>query len=553
MTYVNNGNVIRIAITAVLLSLPHGTTPRVRGQEPIPGGSAESLSASFRDAARKVLPAVVTVRPIGVARVVRGFGPGFRVHPAPAPASDPFVSIAPLPPMDGFPPGETGGGSGVIIDAEKGYVLTNDHVTQGATEVVVVLPDGRERPVTQIRRDSRSDLALLVIDPKGLTSASWGDSEALETGDWVLAIGRPVGLSGTLAAGIVSGRPRAVGTVYPENLIQTDAAIHPGNSGGPLVNLKGQIVGINSALKASRMGLEGMGFAMPASRARRVAADLAEHGRVRRAFLGVSIGPVRDRSTADRLEQPGAVEVLSVSEGSPAERAGLKKGDRLVALNSKPIESLGMLQNAIELATPGEPLTLSVDRPGQRLRDVEVRPEAQPESPEPTSPRFPADFGTQRPAHPLPPPPRRRHPRGEAPFPPPEAGPLGESSAFPELGLRVIAPSEDVLRRYHLPRSAQGLVIVGVEPDGPADRGGFEVGTLLIDAGGQPLNSVDDLRNALAKRQDRPLICRVQRGAKREFRVLVDPATDEGAQSIEPEGPRTTLPHSPEPEKASER
>src|SRR5205807_1653836 len=155
---------------------------------------------------------------------------------------------------------------------------TNDHVIQGAREVQVTLPDGRTRVASKVKRDPKSDLALLVIDPEGLSQAEWGDSEVLDTGDWVLAVGHPFGLSNTVTAGIVSGKGRGIGMAMYEDLLQTDAAINPGNSGGPLVNLKGEIVGINSAIKTMGGGYEGVGFAVPSSRARRVAADLAEHG-----------------------------------------------------------------------------------------------------------------------------------------------------------------------------------------------------------------------------------------------------------------------------------
>ncbi|MEO6811179.1 MAG: trypsin-like peptidase domain-containing protein, partial [Isosphaeraceae bacterium] len=205
----------------------------------------EGLSASFRTAARRVLPAVVTVQPVDL---------GFPVPTMPRPLGL-DENIIPRHP----------GGSGVVIDAARGLVLTNDHVVQGRP-VVVTLPDGRERAVTRVVRDPRSDLALLVINPEGLTAADWGDSETLDIGDWVLAVGQPFGLSGTVTAGIVSGKGRGIGAAVYEDLIQTDAAINPGNSGGPLVNLKGQIIGINTAIKSINGSYEGVGFAVPASR-----------------------------------------------------------------------------------------------------------------------------------------------------------------------------------------------------------------------------------------------------------------------------------------------
>jgi S1-C subfamily serine protease len=248
-------------MVAILACLGFGAIPAF-GQ-----GEAETLSASFRKASKQVLPAVVTVRPVGGPRPFEGPDARGRVLP---------------PRLPGMPPPESGG-SGVVINAEKGYVLTNDHVVQEAGRVEVTLHDGRARVASQVRRDPKSDLALLVIDPEGLTQADWGDSDALDTGDWVLAVGQPFGLSNTVTAGIVSGKGRGIGMAMYEDLIQTDAAINPGNSGGPLVNLKGEVVGINTAIKTQGGGYEGVGFAVPASRARRVAADLAEHGRVRRA------------------------------------------------------------------------------------------------------------------------------------------------------------------------------------------------------------------------------------------------------------------------------
>jgi serine protease Do len=324
-------------------------------------GEAETLSASFRKAAKRVLPAVVTVRPVG--------------PPGPLNSFDRRGWVAP-PRLPGLPPLDSGG-SGVVIDAAKGYVLTNDHVVDRAGRVEVTLHDGRVRVASQIRRDPKSDLALLIIDPEGLNQAEWGDSETLDTGDWVLAIGQPFGLSNTVTAGIVSGKGRGVGMAMYEDLIQTDAAINPGNSGGPLVNLKGEIVGINTGIKTQGGGNEGVGFAVPASRARRVATELAEQGRVRRAYLGVQIGLI-DPKTAERLKQPGAVVVNEVTPDTPAAQAAVRRGDLIVTINGKPFNGPGGLQAAVEVAPLGEPLVLGIDRDGER-REIEVRPREQPE------------------------------------------------------------------------------------------------------------------------------------------------------------------------------
>ena len=329
-------------------------SPSARGQEP---SQAESLSKAFRSASKRVLPAVVGVRPVVPER----------------PTASPSVA-------------ETGrltlpdaqGGSGFLIDAVKGWVLTNDHVVRGAAKVVVILNGGREREAREIRRDPKSDLALLVIDPKGLPPAIvWGDSEALDTGDWVLAIGQPFGLSDTVTAGIVSGKGRGIGIALYEDLIQTDAAINPGNSGGPLVNLKGEVVGINTAIKTLNGRYEGVGFAVPAARARRVAGDLAEFGRVRRAYLGLDVRRVPPE-VAERLDGAGAALITSIAPDGPAAEAGLRPGDILLKLGGEPIKGPGALQAAIEVADVGKPLRLTVDRGGS-AKDVSVLPRSQPD------------------------------------------------------------------------------------------------------------------------------------------------------------------------------
>ena len=324
---------------------------------------AESLSATFRKAARRVLPAVVTVRTF----------------------ERDAVSVV----ADGSAsqPGRETGGSGVVIDGARGFVLTNHHVIDGAARVVVILPGGKERPVKLIRRDPKSDLALLSIEPVGLISAVWGDSEALDTGDWVLAVGQPFGLSDTVTAGIVSGKGRGVGLALYEDLIQTDAAINPGNSGGPLVNMKGEVVGINTALKSVGGGYEGVGFAVPALRARRVAADLGEFGTVRRAFIGVSVRRA-EPPVVERLDLPGAVVITVVAPESPADDAGLRVGDLLLKIDGKAVVGPGPLQAMVEVAKVGQPLDATVWRDG-KARSVKVVPRSQPERfglPEPARP-----------------------------------------------------------------------------------------------------------------------------------------------------------------------
>ncbi len=257
----------------------------------------------------------------------------------------------------------------------------------GAARVVVTLPGGKERVVKAVRADPKSDLALLAIDPAGLVQATWGSSDALDLGDWVLAVGQPFGLSDTVTAGIVSGKGRGIGLALYEDLIQTDAAINPGNSGGPLVNMKGEVVGINTALKTIGGGYEGVGFAVPASRARRVAADLADSGRVRRSFLGINVRRA-DAAVLERLDVPGASVISAVAPDSPALAADLRPGDILLKVEGRPVVGPGPLQAMVEVAPVGKPLTLTIER-DRKVRDVRVTPRSQPDRfglPEPAAP-----------------------------------------------------------------------------------------------------------------------------------------------------------------------
>ena len=350
-----------------------------------------------------------------------------------------------------------------------------------------------------------------MIDPQGLTAADWGDSEALDTGDWVLAVGQPFGLSGTVTAGIVSGKGRGIGVALYEDLIQTDAAIHPGNSGGPLVNMKGEVVGINAAIKTLGGAYEGVGFAVPAARARRVAADLAEFGRVRRAYLGLGIRPA-DPATAELLKGRPAVMIYSVAVRGPGADAGLRPGDVIVAIGGRAVGGVGRLQSAIEIAPLGEPLELTILRDG-RESAVRVRPVPQPDElaapdPLPTAP-------------PPAPTPVVVAPRGE-----PESR---APSRFPELGLRLLELTPDLRQQFDYEPEATGLLVRGIEPDGPADRGGLEIGMLITDVGPRRTETLADFRTALARRPEgRDLVVRIRRGPKSGFRVILVPGQEPG-------------------------
>jgi serine protease Do len=350
-----------VAIVAAALVVV--VQPQARGQT-----QAESLSVSFRRAVDRIRPAVVAIRPVdGAGAPMRPFAPG----------------LGPFRPGEFGPRGffrndELGrgssNGSGVVIDAERGFVLTADSNLRGASQVAVILSDGRERVATQIRRDSLSDLALLVVDLKGwnLAPAIWGDSSKLQVGDWLLTVGQPPGAAPAVSAGIFSARRAIAGTGYPDEFIETDATVSSLGSGGPLISTSGEVVGIALAFSGRAGALPGMGLAIPADQARRIAEELAQVGRVRRGYLGIEILP-RERDSTEGGSVAGPVVVSTVTAGSPAAEAGLRPGDLIRRVGERPVTGVAMLRAVVAAAPIGQELNLTIERSGKAL-EVKVRP-----------------------------------------------------------------------------------------------------------------------------------------------------------------------------------
>ena len=360
----------RIPAAVVLAALAVG----IADVRTVAQDQAASLSAAFRRAASRARGALVSVRVPDGMRVPTPYVPTRPGRFGPMPALPPTV--------DRMPGGDDRTGcTGVVIDGDKGHILTVDQPTQGASQLLVTFPDGQERLTSQVRRDLRSGLALLVVDTQGLnpTRVNWGDPAKLEPGDWLVALGQPGVGDPSMAVGVFSTRRRGEG----EELLETDAAITRIGAGGVLVNLSGDVVGISKLAGRRADGFEGMGHAIPAGRARRIAADLAQFGQVQRAYLGIQVDPVGP-VVAGRPVAPSGVRVASVLAGTPAAEAGVRPGDVIIAVGGQPIEGVWAVQGAVEMATIGEELPLTIERQGKRI-EIKVRPRA-----------IPAPMGTSR-------------------------------------------------------------------------------------------------------------------------------------------------------------
>src|SRR4051812_35563324 len=268
-------------------------------------------------------------------------------------------------------------GSGVIVDAANGYVLTNGHVVENATRIEVTTKENRRFTAKLVGRDAETDVAVLQIPTENLTAVPVGDSDRLQVGDFVLAVGNPFGLGQTVTSGIVSALGRSgLGIEGYEDFIQTDASINPGNSGGPLVNLYGQVVGINTAILAPGGGNIGIGFAVPINMARRVMDQIIRYGEVKRGRIGVAIQDLTpELAQAMSTQQTEGAVIARVETGSSAEQAGLRTGDLVVAANGTAVHSGTQLRNMIGLARIGDQVTLKVDRRGSEI-SIPVRIEA---------------------------------------------------------------------------------------------------------------------------------------------------------------------------------
>jgi serine protease Do len=365
----------------------------------------------------------------------------------------------------------SGAGSGVIVDP-SGIILTNNHVVAGGGKVMVRLHDGREFPADEIKTDPKSDLDILRIKGAGtLPAARLGDSNEVDVGDWVLALGEPFGLEGTVTAGIISAKGRGLGVNGGTDFLQTDAAINPGNSGGPLVNLDGEVVGINTAISTSNGGYQGVGFAIPIDLAKWVGGQLEEHGQVRRAYLGVLIQPVT-QSLADqfKVKVNSGVLIAEVRADSPAAKAGLKVGDIVLQFASHPVATPRQLQWAVEKSKIGGTEPMVILRAGKKMT-LNVTARLMP------SEYARAEGNGENPGHKEP----------------------AESSRFKQLGIQAENLTPELAEHLGV-KAEHGVAITDVRSGSPAEMAGLSTGMVITEADRHPVKTTDDLRKALETR-----------------------------------------------------
>ena len=331
--------------------------------------SPEQTSKAFTNVAKKCMPAVVFIK-VELASEDDGYGYQQAPYRNPFDSNDLFQRFFGLQPRGRpqQPQYEMSQGSGFIV-THDGYIMTNAHVVKNAEKISVVLGTGAEVDATLIGTDPHTDIAIIKIDGEGLPFLELGDSEEMDIGEWVVAIGSPFQLEASLTVGVISAKGRQNLKITDlEDFIQTDAAINPGNSGGPLLNLHGEVIGINTAIVSRSGGYMGIGFAIPSNMAKNIMAQIIDKGMVTRGFLGIAMQPVdKDIAEAFGLEKAEGVLIAEVVKDSPADKAGLKQGDIILECNGIPIKSMASFRNEISLMSPGATVTLKVSRKGELL------------------------------------------------------------------------------------------------------------------------------------------------------------------------------------------
>jgi serine protease Do len=419
-------------------------------------------SKAFASVAKKVVPAVVAVR---VEKTVTSNGSEmFENSPFDEEFFRRFFGPQFSPPGQQQPRSQKreGQGSGFIISPD-GYILTNNHVVADMDKITVVLKDGRKLDAKVIGTDDKSEVALIKVDAKDLPVIELGDSEELEVGEWVIAVGNPFGLAETVTVGVVSAKGRQIGITDGgyEDFIQTDAAINPGNSGGPLLNLDGKAVGINTAIITQSGGYMGVGLAIPINMAKVIKDQfMANHGKIERSYIGITMnreGLTPELAESFGLDKSTGVLVTDVEPDSPADKAGLKQGDIIIKLNGKEIHANETFRNTISLMAPGTKINLTIFRDGKE-KEVTVEIGSLSKS------KFAAEI----------------------------------SDIGKKLGLAVAPMDSDAARKLNV-KGDKGVVVVEVTPDSSAADVGIEPGMVILSVNRTNVNTVAEFNQELEK------------------------------------------------------
>ena len=473
---------MRLAIALILFAAMTAVAPPLR---------AHGTPDSFAELADKALPAVVNISTRQT--VERQRSPDLPQFPPGSPFEEFFRKFFDREPgdrQDAPPRRATSLGSGFIIDP-SGIIVTNHHVIDKADEILVRLQDDRELQAEVVGRDPKTDLAVLRVESdEPLPFLEFGDSDKTRVGDWVVAIGNPFGFSSTVTAGIVSARKRDIRAGPYDDFIQTDAAINKGNSGGPMLNLDGRVIGVNTAITSPSGGSVGIGFAVPASLAAPVIDQLRRFRETRRGWLGVRIQNVTDEIAAafEGFGEPRGALVAAVMPDSPADQGGIQAGDIVLSFDSKQVEKMRALPRIVSDAEVGATVPVEVWRKG-RVEHLEVVVGRLEEN-DPVS----ASAGSTTSEHPV------------------EA-----------LGLVVAGPNDDLRKEFELDEETLergGLVVVGVAPGSDAEQKGVEAGDLIIEADQASVSRPKDLEERIAAVRDagrRSVLLLVNRGGEDRF------------------------------------
>lgn len=419
---------------------------------------------SFADMAERLLPAVVNVSTTQTVQSPQDV-PEMPQFPPGSPFEEFFRDFFDRQQRPNQPRRATSLGSGFIIDP-AGYIVTNNHVIADADKVSIRLHDDTEFEAEIVGRDPKTDLALLKINPGNhkLTAVGWGDSDASRVGDWVLAIGNPFGLGGTVTAGIVSARARDINAGPYDDFLQTDASINRGNSGGPMFNMAGDVIGINTAIYSPSGGSIGIGFAVPSALAKPVIEQLREHGRTRRGWLGVRIQMVTEEIAESLgLDKARGALIASVTETGPADKGGIRAGDIVLKFDGKDVPDMRRLPRIVAATKIDQDVPVEIWRDGKRMTvKVKVGELEEAEQAGLLDPTKPADSS-------------------------------GVNRTVDALGLSLAAVTPELRQRFGLADTAKGVLVTEVKPNSPAAEKAIQPGDVIVEVSQEEVKSPADL------------------------------------------------------------